>query len=443
MNFDYQEQVEPMTPAQAWLEASRCLLCKDAPCTAACPAGVDAMRFIRAIRFDNLRHALDIIRESNVLAGICGTICPHENLCEGACSATELYSPIKIGALQRFAADRSDDFQVTWTPPRAPACGKKVAVIGAGPAGLGGAAELARKGVEVTVFESRDRAGGVVNYGVPRFRLADRVVDRDVDYVRSLGVEIRLGEKAGDPTDLLARGFDAVLVAVGLGDPVRLGLPGEELDGVHFGLDFIRKVNQDLETAAERLAVGKRVVIQGAGQVGLDLAEHVLRLGAEDVLCLSRRGTRDLREAAPAEFATALDHGVQFLTNCRVTELLGEEGRVTAVKCVRLEWVEVGGPLPPMARDIPGTEFLLPATSYLQAAGQRPEEDSIPVLLPLQRLKGRVVKKSARGATSIPGVWVAGDIAGGGGGTIVRSVAEGRDAAREILEHLGVAGKEV
>ena len=431
MEFNYEEQVRRLSPAQARIEAARCLLCEDAPCTAACPAGVDGMRFIRAIRFRNERRALDLIRRSNVLAGTCGTICPHENLCEGACSAHALHgAPVAIGALQRYAADSEDRLpappaaEMSWT-------GHRVAVVGAGPAGLGAAAELARSGVRPVVYDARDRAGGMVNYGVPRFRCADEVVDRDVAFVQGLGVELRLDEAVSD-LDALLEGFDAAVLTGGLGRGKTAGLPGEDLAGVHRGLDFIAAVNGDLDTAPVRLPVGERVVILGAGQVGMDLAEHALRLGARAVEVTSRRGTDSIRKAAPGEFDAALGHGVSFLT-CAVPDgLEGTSGRVVAVRGHRVRWTTDGA-----MEDLPGSDFRLPADTVLVAAGQEPEAITVPLLAGLTTRRGRVVTDET-GLTSRAGVWAAGDLQDGGGGTVVGSVAEGRDAARTILAWLGV-----
>lgn len=431
MDFTYEEQVRTLSPAQARLEAGRCLLCEDAPCTSACPAGVDAMRFIRAIRFRNERRALDLIRRSNVLAGTCGTICPHENLCEGACSAHALQgAPVAIGALQRYAADAEARTPgppadpITWTDHR-------VAVVGSGPAGLGAAAELARSGIRAVVFEPRDRAGGMVNYGVPRFRCADVVVDRDVAFVTGLGVELRLGEAATD-LDGLLEDFDAVILAGGLGKGKGAGLPGEDLDGVYLGLDFIAAVNADLESAPTRLPVGERVVILGAGQVGMDLAEHCLRLGARAVEVTSRRGTDSIRRAAPGEFDTALTHGVSFLT-CAVPDAIeGADGRVTGVRGHRVAWSADGA-----MEDLAGSEFRLPADAVLIAAGQEPEASTAPLLAGLETQWGRVVTDDT-GKTSRDCVWAAGDVRFRGGGTVVGSVAEGRDAARAIAAWLDV-----
>ena len=436
MDFSYEEQVRKLSPAQARLEASRCLVCEDAPCTKACPAGVDAMRFIRAIRFRNERRALDLIRQSNILAGTCGTICPHENLCEGACSAHALHgAPVAIGALQRYASDAEE-----WAPgppsPEADWSKHQVAVVGSGPAGLGAAAELARGGVRPVVFDPRDRAGGMVNYGVPRFRCADAVVNRDVAFVESLGVEFRLGEAAKD-LDALLEEFDAVILAGGLGKGKSANLPGEDLDGVHRGLDFIDAVNSDLDSAATRLPLGERVVILGAGQVGMDLAEHALRIGATAIEVTSRRGTDSIRHAAPGEFDTALTHGVSFLTCAVPDEIQGKDGRAVAVRGHRVRWTADG-----VMEDLEGSEFRLPADSVLVAAGQKAEAATMPLLDGLETKWGRLVTDES-GKTSRDCVWAAGDLRYRGGGTVVGSVAEGRDAAKAILAWLDIAPMEV
>ena len=336
MELNFDERFRKLTPQQALLEASRCLLCEDAPCAQACPAGVDVMRFIRAIRFNNDRRALRIIRDSNVFAGVCGTICPRERLCEEACSNTKLSHHIHIGQLQRYAADAAGRHKgipsepVTFGP-------RKVAVVGGGPAGLSVAANLNRKGIACTVFELRARAGGVAYFAAPPFRLAGYVVSQDVEPLAKMGVEIRVRQEVADIDDLFAQGFDAVFLGTGLMAGVGLPLPGADAEGVYIGLDFLEEVCLDREAVKGSGKVGRRVVVIGGGSVAMDVAASARRLGADSVELVALEGAHEL-PATREDRDEAMSIGISLLTRAQVTEILTKDGKVTCLAVSLILW---------------------------------------------------------------------------------------------------------
>ncbi len=418
------EEGRTYAPHEAVIEASRCLMCEEPPCNAGCPAGVDVRRFVRKIRFGNFRGAARLIREANILVGICGRVCPQEMLCMEHCTRAALDTPIDIAGLQRFAGD-CELAQVAPVPDIEERSGR-VAVVGAGPGGLAAAAELRRAGVTVGVFDSARVAGGVLTRGIPPFRLDPSFAEGELAYTARLGVELHLGENVDDPVGLLDKGFDAVFVSTGLWRPYTIGLEGEDLDGVHVAGEFLSAV-----AAGERPRVGARVVVIGGGNVAMDAATTALRLGAARVhLCCLE--SRDEMPAFRSEVEVAQSEGVEFHTRTRPVRIVGRDGTVSGYEGVGIRWKEPGLLVPSNAEDIPGTEFSLAADAVIEAIGQ-----GVLYKFPSLDLAGRglIGVDPDTLQTSVEGVFAGGDIISGGG-TAVRAVADGKRAAESIIAYL-------
>ena len=429
--------VQTLTDTQARLEASRCLMCEDAPCVAACPAKVPVKHFIRALRFDAPRRAINLIREQNVLAGICGLACPVDELCVGACSATELSTPIAIGKLQHYAA--ATEVRVGRKGKPGSADGKKVAIIGAGPGGLAVAAELARLGHCPTIFEKNQRPGGICTYGVPGHRLPQELVAGEIEYVKSLGVEIKTGTAvgAGRTLDhLFAEGYQAVYVAAGLQQAMTPRLPGENLSGVTTWKALLDGVSASTFGEGASPVVPNNVIIIGGGSVAMDCASAAGRLGAFEIDMVCLEAPREM-PAYHDELDEVWHEGVRFHTRSMPLEITGKNGKVTGLKSVRIRWKEAGKFVPSNAEQIAGTEYWLPGEMVVFAIGAKPAPD-FAQSLPGVKLDGggRVVVDSETGATSRPGVYAGGDVVSGGGTLIVKAVAEGKRAGKAIDAYL-------
>ncbi|MFC2029949.1 FAD-dependent oxidoreductase [Chloroflexota bacterium] len=422
---------------QATLEANRCMLCDDAPCNAGCPAGIDVRGFIRKICFGDYRGGVRLLREENIFAGVCGRVCPTEMLCEERCRSQALTDPIRIGALQRFLTDR--EMEVGRRPfELPPASLKPVAVVGAGPGGLAAAAKLRQLGHPVTVFEAQDHAGGAMVSVIPRFKLPQSVIDYEVQLVRDMGVEIKLGVSIDEdlmPWDLLQQGFGAVLLAVGLQDSYSLHVEGEDLKGVYTALDVL-KAASGLQTA-EEVKLGKNVIVIGGGSAALNTACNALRLGAESVNITSRRTPSEM-DAFEKDKVQALEEGVQINSRVRPTRILGENGRVAGLEGVRVTWKAPGAWSRDNVVDVPGSRVVMPADTVVIAIGQRPDESFLRCIAGLETAgNGCVMIDPKTAATSEPGIFAAGDIlAGADRRTVVLSIAEGKAAAQAIHEYL-------
>ncbi len=426
------EEGRTYAPHEAVIEASRCLMCEEPPCNEGCPAGVDVRRFIRKIRFGNFRGAARLIREANILVGICGRVCPQEMLCMEHCTRSALDTPIDIAGLQRFAGD-SELASVAPLPDIQERDGR-VAVIGAGPGGLAAAAQLRRAGLSVDVFDGADVTGGVLTRGIPPFRLDPVFARGELGYAARLGVSVRLGESVEDPAALLDEGYDAVFVSTGLWRPYTIGLEGEDLEGVYVAGDFLASVAH-----GEPPDVGANVVVIGGGNVAMDAASAALRLGAERVhLCCLE--SRDEMPAFLSEIETAQGEGVEFHTRTRPVRVVGRDGVVVGYEGVGIRWEQPGLLVPSNAEDIPGTEFSLAAETVIEAIGQGVRDRFTSLELDDRGLV-RVDPDTLR--TSVPGVFAGGDIVSGGG-TAVKAVADGKRAADSILDYLdrGTSGVE-
>ncbi|MGE5594287.1 MAG: NAD(P)-dependent oxidoreductase [Betaproteobacteria bacterium] len=427
------EEVQGGLPIhEALAEASRCLFCHDAPCVAGCPAGVDVPGFIRRLKTKNFIGAARLIREANVFAGVCARVCPAEELCEKRCSSTNLSEPIAIAALQRFVADEEMKRGIKPPGPGGPT-GRRVAVIGSGPAGLACAHELARRGHAVTVYESAQKPGGLLVRGIPRYRLPLAVAEAEIVAVlASPSIEVKPGICVGkDASAAEIRGsYHAVFLAPGLGYQSLLGIPGEDLAGVLPAGEFLQRT----ATGDCPSLVGKVAVI-GGGNVAMDAACSALRCGASEVVVLYRRS----REEMPAwkrEYEFAVAEGVRFEFLTSPVRFIGRDGRLAGIECVRTRLGEPDSSGRRRPEMIPGTEHMIEVPTAIVAAGQAPWPGLAELFSGLAvEGAGVIMVGNETRMTSVEGVFAGGD-AVNGGATVVRAVAEGKRAAEVIDGYL-------
>lgn len=417
----------PMTADEARVEASRCLFCFDAPCTRACPTQIDVPRFIRQILHRDEVNAARTILEANILGGSCARACPTEVLCEGACVDRALMkAPVQIGRLQRFACDSAAARGVRFFEP-GPSTGRRVAVIGSGPAGLSCAHELRRLGHEVQVFEARGVPGGLDTLGIAAYKITTEFALAEIEQIRAIGIPIEFGRRVtGDDVRAMLAEYDAVFLGIGLGRTAPLGIEGEDLDGVWEALDFI------FQTHTRSLAdcvVGTNVLVIGAGNTAVDVATAARRLGAESVTIAYRR-SEALIPAFDYEYRLARGDGVRFEWLAQPARIVGERGRAVGVEFLRTE-LEDPTSRSGRVRIVSGSSFVLPADLVVKALGQEPLLDLVAALPDLRCERGRIVVDRATGATSIPGLHAGGDCLRGGG-EVVDAVQDGKLAARGI-----------
>jgi dihydropyrimidine dehydrogenase (NAD+) subunit PreT len=414
----------PLTPDAALVESSKCLYCYDAPCTIACPTHIDVPAFIKKINTGNLRGSARVILDANPMGHSCARACPVEVLCEGACVLNDRdEEPIKIALLQRYATDHVLEKGIQLFEP-GPPNGKKVAIVGAGPAGLSCAQDLRRFGYAVTIFDSRDQVGGLNTFAIAEYKMRVPIALAEAQAVLDLGVELQTGVTVGVdvPFDRLEREYDAVFVGVGLGGTRQLGIPGEGLDGVRDALSFI----EELKTQPyERTAVGRNVVVVGAGNTAIDAATQARRLGAERVTIVYRRSEEEM-PAYNYEYELAKKDGCEFRFLTVPRRILGN-GSVAGIECVRSELgpPDAGGRR--TALELPDTVHVIECDMVLKAVGQLPRED-------FARAAGLVLEGSRLRSTK-PHVFVGGDAANGGA-EIVNAAAEGKQAAAGIAAYL-------
>ena len=420
-----------LTFQQALEEANRCLLCHDAPCSSACPGGTDPATFIRKIRFLNLKGAARTVLTNNPLGGACAHVCPTAETCRGECLRQGLDRPIDIDGLQRFAVEYGRAHGVVALEAGKPRS-EKVAVVGAGPAGLTAAARLASYGYQVTLFEARAKAGGMLRYGVPASRLGDAALDADLDEILNLGVELRTNaplDKDNAAEKLLAEGFSAVFVAPGLWKSRTLQIPGVELKGVGTALEFLDQARTAPESAAS-LVRGKNVAIIGGGSVALDVAHCARQLGAHRLYSIALEALAEL-PATQAEQDTARKDGLIVKPQCQVRRIVGEGGKVTALEGVETEWIAPGKLVPSNARPVEGTSFRLQVGAVIQAIGQTPSATAGAILAKAKK-SGPLVQVDAKTqGTSLGAIFAGGD-AVRGAGTAVAAVGDGKRAADAI-----------
>jgi len=431
---NFADLAPPLTPRQAAIEAARCLYCFDAPCTIACPTRIDVPAFIKKISTGNLRGAARVILEANILGESCGRVCPTEVLCEGACVMHEKGEhAIEIGRLQRFAVDYVLDHDVRLFRAGAPN-GKRLACIGSGPASLACAAELAKWGYAVTIFDKNELAGGLNTYGIAAYktRAADSL--REVEFVRQLGVTIRQKTDVGHDISFadLEKQFDAVFIGVGLGETWTLDLRGENLQGVYGAMEFIEQTKVKPFAGIE---IGRRVACIGAGNTAIDVVTAARRLGAETVYLIYRRSQQEM-PAFKYEYELAKKDGVTFLWQTQPVRVLGRDGVVAGLECVRTQLGEpdARGRRAPVL--IPGSEFTLEVDMVIRAVGQKPVTDFLRAVRGIELRKDGTVVIDQRHQTGHPKYFAAGDCANGGK-EVVDAVAEGMAAARGLDAWLG------
>jgi dihydropyrimidine dehydrogenase (NAD+) subunit PreT len=417
----------PLRPQEALVEASRCLYCFDAPCIMACPTGIDIPAFIKKIAFGNPAGAAKTILTANILGASCARVCPTEVLCEGACVLDDRdEQPIQIGRLQRYATDYIAEHNLNVLPdvPEQKS-GKKIAVIGAGPAGLGCAAELARLGHSVTIFEKQKKAGGLNTYGIAYYKMKPQVSLAEVRLVQSLGVEIQTGVTVGKEITIaqLEKDFDALFIAVGLGAATKLRIPGEDLPEVLDALDYISKIHTD---PLHQIPTGRRVAVIGAGNTAIDAVTQAKRLGAERAFIVYRRAEGDM-SAYDFEYEHAKHDGAQFIFHAAPVEVLATDGHVSGLKLVRTRLVD--GRVEPIL----GSEFIEPCDLVLKAVGQEKQAKLLKMLFPALDVdaRGVISHDFTTGQTSVPHIFTGGDC-GNGGREVVNAVGEGKKAARGI-----------
>jgi len=430
------------TPEEAIQEAKRCLQCKDAPCVKGCPVEIDIPGFIKAIAEGDFKRAVHILKEKNSLPAICGRVCPQEDQCEKLCTLSKLGEPVAIGRLERFAADweaEQGDIEIPEIPPPT---GKRVAVVGSGPAGLTVASDLAKMGHEVVIFEALHKPGGVLMYGIPEFRLPKRIVEREVEYVKKLGVKIITSFVVGKTktVDELLQEYDAVFIGTGAGLPWFMGIPGENYNGIYSANEYLTRVNlmkaylfPEYDTPVIR---GDRVAVIGGGNVAMDAARTALRLGAKKSMIIYRRSRKEM-PARIEEIKRAEEEGVEFhFLTLPVRYHADENGWVKEMECIRMRLGEPDSsgrrrPIP-----IEGSNFRIPVDVVVVAIGQSPNP-LIPNTTPGLKVgkHGNVITDPLTGKTSRKGVFAGGDIATGAA-TVILAMGAARVAARAIDEYL-------
>jgi glutamate synthase (NADPH/NADH) small chain len=429
------------TEEMALEEANRCLQCPKPQCVTGCPVEVPIPAFIKCIREKKYAEGIATIKAKNALPAVCGRVCPQEEQCQIKCVVGKIGQPISIGRLERFLADweRDHGFQI---PEKAPPTGKKVAIVGAGPAGLTAAADLVKLGHEVTMFEALHVGGGVLVYGIPEFRLPKAIVRNEVNYIEKLGVDLRLGNLVGrihTIPELMKDGYEAVFIGSGAGLPQFTGCPGENLGGIYSANEFLIRVNLMKAFAFPEydtpLRIGKHVVVIGGGNVAMDCARCSMRLGAD--VCLVYRRSRDELPARKEEIENAEEEGLVCKFLAAPLEFYGDEkGWVKSMKCICMELCEPDASGRRSVKPIPGSEFTMDTDTVIIAIGQTPN----PII---QRTTEGLVTNPRHGTinvdetgkTSLDGVYAGGDVATGAA-TVISAMGMGKKAAKAMHAYL-------
>lgn len=439
---NFEEVPYGYTPEEAMAEAQRCLQCRKPGCVDGCPVNIDIPGFVRQIAEGAFLESMKIMKRTNVLPAVCGRVCPQETQCEGSCVLAKKMEPVAIGNLERFIADWEAEQKECVMCEMLPPTGKKVAVVGCGPAGLTVAGDMRKLGHDVTILEALHKPGGVLMYGIPEFRLPKAIVEREVNFIRSMGVKLELNYVVGKLKtidDLLAE-YDAVFVGTGAGLPWFMNLPGESAIGIYSANEYLTRSNlmkaylfPQYDTPIVR---GKHVATIGGGNVAMDSARTALRLGAEKSMIVYRR-SRDEMPARAAEIHHAEEEGIEFrfLTN-PVRYIADEKGWVKELECLRMELGEPDGSGRRRPIEVKGSEFRIPVDTVVVAIGNSPNP-LIPQTTPgLETTKrGTLVADPKTGRTTKKGVFAGGDIVTGAA-TVILAMGAGRIAARSMDEYL-------
>ena len=441
-NKNFKEVALGYTAEMAVNEAKRCIGCKNKPCQSGCPVGIDIPEFIAHVAEGDFEAAYQVINRSSSLPAVCGRVCPQESQCEGKCTRGIKNEPVGIGRLERFVADWHRE-NVHTAPIVPESNGHKVAIIGAGPAGLTAAGDLAKLGYKVTVYEALHVAGGVLMYGIPEFRLPKAIVQQEIDGLKKMGVDFECNMVIGKVLtidELMSEyGYEAVFVGSGAGLPRFMGIPGESLKGVYSANEFLTRSNlmkAYLPTSKTPIRAGKKVAVVGGGNVAMDAARSALRLGADTVYIVYRRGMAEL-PARKEEVEHAEEEGIIFKTLCNPVEILSDdEGFVKAITCVEMELGEpdASGRRRPIEKK--GSEFTMDVDTVIMSLGTSPNPLIRSTTPGLETNKhGCIVTEGDEGKTSREGVYAGGD-AVTGAATVIKAMGAGKAAAKAIDEYI-------
>ncbi|WP_129724151.1 NADPH-dependent glutamate synthase [Xylanivirga thermophila] len=440
-NKNFKEVTLGYSKEQAMEEAERCLNCKNPKCVEGCPVNVPIPQFIQKVKEGKFEEAYKVITTQNALPAICGRVCPQENQCEGKCVRGIKGEPVAIGRLERFAADYAMK-NVQKDGEKPVSNGKKVAIVGSGPSGLTCAGELAKKGYDVTIFEALHKAGGVLMYGIPEFRLPKTLVQKEIENIAKLGVKIETNVIVGKSItidELFEEGYKAVFVGSGAGLPRFMGVPGENLNGVYSANEFLTRSNlmkaYDRKNSPTPIYVGKNVAVVGAGNVAMDAARTAKRLGAENVYIIYRRSEEEM-PARAEEVEHAKEEGIEFRLLTNPTKILGKDGWVDSMECIEMELGEpdASGRRRPIEKK--GSEYTLDIDTVIVAIGQSPNPLIRSTTKGLDTHKwGGIIVDEETMQTSREGIYAGGD-AVTGAATVILAMGAGKKAAHAIDESL-------
>jgi len=426
------------TEDAALVEANRCLFCYDAPCTKSCPTSIDVPKFIKQITTDNIKGSAHTIFSSNIMGAGCSRVCPVEKLCEGACVFNLMHEePIPIAKLQRYSTEiaMKNNWQLFKRKDSTSGVSRKVAVVGAGPAGLSCAHALSREGVDVTIYEKENRGGGLMTYGIAAYKVTPQFCEEEVSYITSIGgIEIKYNQELGKNISLeeLQKNYDAVYLGIGVGLARQLEIPGEDLQGVEDALTFIHNLR---DKGYSSVAVGDKVAVIGMGMTAIDAATQAKRLGAKEVTMLYRR-TEEEMPCTQVELDIAKLDGCEIIWLAAPKEIIGTSGKVSALICSKMKLgdPDTSGRRSPVDT---GETFTLEVDMLIKAAGQMPFEELVNNNH-LENKNGKIVVKD-KALTNIAGVFAGGD-AVNGGKEVVDAVQAGKDGAKAILKFLSRQG---
>jgi glutamate synthase (NADPH/NADH) small chain len=440
-NANFNEVNLGFTEKLALLEAERCLECKDAKCIAGCPVAVDIPKFIRLVAEGNLPEAARSLLCDNALPAITGRVCPQETQCEIVCVRAKKGDPVAVGHLERYVADWARQQSGVGLADKAPPSGKKVAVVGSGPAGLTAAGELVKFGHDVTVYEALHKPGGVLVYGIPEFRLPKQIVREEVDRLKRAGVKIECNVIVGRTYTLpeLRQRFDAIFIANGAGLPVFMGVPGENFKGVYSANEYLTRVNlmaaYQFPKAGTPVLAGQRVAVVGGGNVAMDSVRTAKRLGAERAIIAYRR-TKTEMPARIEEINHAEHEGIEFEFLVAPLEVLGDEKKwVRGLRCQRMQLGEPDASGRRRPVPIPGSEFVIDCNLVVVAIGTRANPLLTSTCPDLKLNKWGNIEVDERGMTNLPGIFAGGDIVRGAA-TVILAMGDGKNTAKAMDEYL-------